>query len=975
VLLSERYLDPKESIMEMNRRDFIRKASRVAALGGGLYLLGAGRTADAAVEAREALQRWGNPWRPASPKRLSDTAHDLARRALGGEHGRAMVRTDFALDDALLTGLSPDMRYGHACKRVAEKAPLRLLPGEKVVGSSTLIEAPGHATPVANIASVSHTTLGFDKVLKHGYRGLRDQIRARLARGGFEAVDQSDKTVAGPEGRRAIRTGGHWWEAAGRAEYDSPPLTIECWAKLDSKNAFNVLVLNRNKDSRRHWELYSYAGSGVFSAYIPGYAPAEIKSDRDICDGKWHYLAMTFDGAQVRLFVDGSLVKEETVRPESGMSEGGGGLYFGKYPPHNIGCDGAIGEVRLSNRVREIGTPPEGPMATEADTIGLWRIEAGDPEGALRDASPLRNDSLLVAARRGADLLEAMLLCLDAAETWHRRYMALLDNRIASSTGAERENYLEVREALRNVPENPASNFREAVQSLWFAYAFQRLMGTWSGLGRIDEILGPYLERDLAEGRITLDEARELLAHFWIKGCEWIGAFDTRGSGDAQHYQNIILSGVDASGRDITNPVTYLVLDIVEELHISDFPIAVRVSERSPDRLLQRIAEVQRHGGGIVALYNEDVVIEGLVKFGYSLEEARGFANDGCWEVLIPGKTTFSYVPFDALVLLHETLGVTDAEKSAPEYDSFDALYAAYLARLRRQIDHHHNIADGWSRNGHPTPLVSLLVDDCIEKGRSYFDRGSHYTVLAPHAGRLANVANSLQVIKRLVYEDASLGLPELAAILRDDWKGQETLRQRVLNRFTFYGNDDAGADAMMRRVFHDYTAIVEETREREGVLRPAGISTFGREIEWSMNPHSAKATADGHRAGAVLATNCSPSPGTDRKGPTAVINSYCKLDFTRTPNGATLELKIHPESVKGEAGRDALVALMRGFIRQGGWFLHVDVVDSAMLLDAQRHPENYPNLAVRIAGWSARFATLDEHWQNMVIARTQQFA
>ena len=961
--------------MEMNRRDFMRKASGVAAMGGGLYLMGAGGTGEAAVEAQTALQQWGNPWRPETPERLSDTAHDLARRALGGEHGRAMVRAEFSLDDAQLTGLSPDMRYGHACIRVAEKAPLRLLPGEKVVGSSTLIEAPAHATPVANIASVSHTTLGFDKVLKLGYRGLREQIRARLARGGFDPVDQSDKSVTGPGVGRAIRTGGHWWEAAGRAEYDTPPLTVECWAKLDSKQGFNVLVLNRNKESRRHWELYSYMGSGVFSVYMPGYAPAEIKSDRDICDGKWHYLAMTFDGAQVRLFVDGELVHEAAVQAVTNLGDAGGGLYFGKYPPHNIGCDGAIGEVRITKAVREIGTPPEGPMTADAGTIGLWRIEADDPEGALRDASSLRNDGVLVAARRGADLLESMLLCLEAAETWRRRYMDLLDERIAASTGTERENYLEIREALRSVPEHPASNFREAVQSLWFAYAFQRLMGTWSGLGRIDEMLGPYLEKDLAEGRITLDEARELLAHFWIKGCEWIGAFDTRGSGDAQHYQNIILSGMDATGRDITNPVTYLVLDIVEELHISDFPIAVRVSERSPDRLLQRIAEVQRHGGGIVALYNEDVVIEGLVKFGYPLEEARCFANDGCWEVLIPGKTTFSYMPFDALVLLHETLGITEPEKPAPEFDSFDALYQAFLARLRRQIDHHHQVADGWSRNGHPTPLVSLLVDDCIEKGRSYFDRGAHYTVLAPHAGRLANVANSLQVIRRLVYEDGFLSLPEFTAILRDDWKGQETLRQLVLNRFTFYGNDDNDADTMMRRVFDDYTAIAAGTREREGVLRPAGISTFGREIEWSMNPHSAKATADGHRAGAVLATNCSPSPGTDSKGPTAVINSYCKLDFTRTPNGATLELKIHPESVKGEAGRDALVALMRGFIRQGGWFLHIDVVDSAMLLDAQRHPENYPNLAVRIAGWSARFATLDEHWQNMVIARTQQFA
>ena len=168
---------------------------------------------------------------------------------------------------------------------------------------------------------------------------------------------------------------------------------------------------------------------------------------------------------------------------------------------------------------------------------------------------------------------------------------------------------------------------------------------------------------------------------------------------------------------------------------------------------------------------------------------------------------------------------------------------------------------------------------------------------------------------------------------------------------------------------------MVSELPERNGVLRPCGISTFGREIEYSQNERCRKASPDGHHAGAVLATNCSPSPGTDTKGPTAVIRSYCKLDFTRTPNCATVELKVHPDSVQGEAGRDALVALMRSFVHLGGMFMHVDVVDSAMLIDAQRHPERYPNLAVRIAGWSARFATLNKDWQDMVIARTQQYA
>ena len=747
----------------INRRDFVTQAAGMTAAGGGLAFLSPGGASATAPNPGG----WGAPWRPASPQRLSSATHELARRALSGEHGRSMANATFAMDDDVVAGLSPDMRYAHATMLCAKNAPLRVLPGERVVGAATLLEAPAHRTPVAGVGSVSHTTIGFHRVLQTGYAGLRRRIEERLTRGGFD---------------------------------DDDP-------------------------------------------------------------------------------------------------------------------------------------------------------------------------------KRGAELLRAMTMCLDAADVWHARYVAELERLAEASAGTERENYFRTRDALRNVPHNPPQTFHEAVESLWFMYAFQRLMGNWSGIGRIDDMLGPHLERDLAEGRTTLDEAREVLAHFWIKGCEWIGAFDTRGSGDAQHYQNIILGGVDAAGRDITNPVTYLVLDIVEELHISDFPIAVRINKNTSTKLLRRIAQVQRHGGGIVAVYNEDVVIDGLVKFGYGLEEARGFTNDGCWETLIPGKTNFIYSPFDGLALLHEVLGLQDTNTPAPEYADFENLYAAYVARLARQIDGHNRAADGFAKDGPPTPLLSMFVDDCIERGRGYYDRGSHYNVLAPHIGGMANVANSLLVIKQLVFEDAYLTLPQFIQILRDDWDGQEHLRRLVLKRFVFYGNDNDDADAMVQRVFNDYTKLVAAVPEREGVLRPAGISTFGREIEWSLENSGRRASPDGHHRGAVLATNFSPSPGTDSTGPTAVLKSYCKMDFTRCPNGATVELKVHPDTVRGEQGVAALVGLMRGFVSLGGMFLHIDVVDSALLLDAQRHPEKYPNLSVRIAGWSARFVTLDKHWQDMVIGRTQQMA
>jgi len=739
----------------LNRREFLKAGA--AALGGGMLLLNTTNLAGAEPHKTDLPTTITlGPVFP-SPKRLSDATHDLARRSLSGDLGREISSLGLKVDEAIDTkGMSADMRVAQAIMLIAERAPVRIQSLERIVGSATLREAALHSVPTCDLSSVSHTTLGFDRVLKLGYKGLRKQIDERLARGGLDA--------------------------------------------------------------------------------------------------------------------------------------------------------------------------------------------------------------------KGVDLLHAMRLCLDAAGTWHARYMARLRELVAKSSADERATYEFALKNLANVPENPPASFAEAVQGLWFMYAFQRLCGQWSGVGRIDEMLGGYLRQDLEHGKITLDDARELIAHFWIKGTEWCGIDSFGGSGDAQYYQNIVLAGVDWQGHEVANEVTYLILEVVEELHISDFPIAVRLNRKTPEKLLRKIAEVQRHGGGIVACYNEEVVIEALTDFGYPLAEARKFANDGCWEALIPGKTNFIYQPFDVLPRLQQALGL-DGDKNT-DYPDFESLYAAFSTHLHATLDDHNAGADGYATNAHPAPLVSLFIDDCIERGRGYYDRGARYSVLAAHAGGIADAANSLLVIKKLVYDEKRLTLSELVEIMRSNWQGQANLRKLVQNRVPKYGNDDAEADAMAKRVFDDFTDYAAKVKDRSGVLRPAGISTFGREIVWRPDR---KATAAGNLQGEFLATNFSPSPGTDVEGPTAVLKSYCTMDFTKLPSIGTVELKVLPASVTGETGIRALMALMRTFVKLGGCFVHIDVVDTAMLLDAQRHPEKYPNLSVRIAGWSARFATLNKDWQDMVIGRTQQ--
>lgn len=572
---------------------------------------------------------------------------------------------------------------------------------------------------------------------------------------------------------------------------------------------------------------------------------------------------------------------------------------------------------------------------------------------------------------RGTDrepFVQSCLKCLDAFDIWHGRYLDALRDR-----PEYRANY----QNLKNVPHKPASNFYEAVQSLWFTFAFIRLCGNWPGIGRIDYLLGDYLKKDLADGRLTLDEAREILAHFFIKGCEWING-KYIGSGDAQHYQNILLCGVDENGNEVTNEVTYLVLDILEELGISDFPTSVRLNRNTDEGVLRRVADVMRYGGGILAVYNEELVIEALVRDGYPLSEARKFANDGCWEVQIPGKTFFEYYPFDGLQILQKTL---QSEMTDWENIDFEALYRSFIADLREWCSENilkkriakfatKNPSEEWKWNSQtPCTVVSLFEQGCVEKGLSYFEGGPVYNLFSPHIGGLADIANSLYAIQKLVYEEKKVTLPRLLEILQNNWEGEEILRQYALHRYSYYGNDNDEVDLLVKRILNDFSEICASFNQRCGYHFIAGVSTFGRQLEWA--PHRT-ATPYGKRAEEILAANCSPTPGTDTQGATAIIRSYCKPELVRLASGAALDIRLLPSSVEGEDGLQALVGLMRGFVTLGGFFMQPDVADAKILRDAQERPEEYQTLSVRVSGWNARFVTLNKEWQEMVIAQNE---
>lgn len=562
--------------------------------------------------------------------------------------------------------------------------------------------------------------------------------------------------------------------------------------------------------------------------------------------------------------------------------------------------------------------------------------------------------------------IRSCLNCLDSFVIWHKRYLDALK---------DRPEYVENYCCLQRVPIEPATDFYEAVQSIWFTFAFLRLCGNWPGIGRIDWLLGSYLEHDLKSGAICLEEAREILAHFFIKGCEWVVG-GNYGSGDAQHYQNILLAGIDENGNEVTNTVTYLVLDIIEDLGIGDFPTSVRLNGNTDERLLRRVAEVMRYGGGILAVYNEDLVIDALTGYGYELREARRFANDGCWEVQIPGKTFFTYMPFDSLAVFQQK---TMKNYEQPlDYPDFESLYSQYITDLKEYLEslfkqklYEFEETDSRKWKEHPPcTTVSLFEGGCIEKGLSYLDGGPIYNITSPHIGGLADTANSLFALKKAVYDEKKLTLNEFCGVLKSNWENAEPLRRYFSSHYSYFGNDSDEADAMCARLLNDFTDICATLDNRCGYGFPAGVSTFGRQLEWA--PYR-MASPHGRRQCEVLAANCSPTPGTDREGATAMIRSYCKLPLKKTVTGAALDLKLLPSSVRGENGIEALVALLRGFTALGGFFMQPDVVNADILREAQKDPESYQTLSVRVSGWNARFVTLNKEWQNMIIEQNEK--
>ena len=440
-------------------------------------------------------------------------------------------------------------------------------------------------------------------------------------------------------------------------------------------------------------------------------------------------------------------------------------------------------------------------------------------------------------------------------------------------------------------------------------------------------------------------------------------------------YQNLVLSGIDENGEDVTNEVTIPVLEIVEETGIGDYPITVRINQNTDEKFLRRVAEVIRFGGGIVAVYNEDLILESLEQMGYPKEKARRFANDGCWEIQIPGKTYFSYIPFDALKILQtNTLHEYDGAES---FQTFDQLLCKYQEDIRNQVKAiFENHVLGMLEEGRihlkpqpPCSVVSLFEHPCIENGLSYKEGGTEYVVISPHIGGLPDAVNSLYAIKKAVFDDHLVSFEQFMEILKKNWENEETLRKRILSGYTYFGNDNDEVDEIAAKILNGFSDACMEYDRKTPVRFVSGVSTFGRQIEWAP---ARSAAPFGRKKGEVLSRNLSPTPGTDYSGAAAIIKSYCKADLRKQYTGAALDIGFVPSNIDSENAILALSGLIKGFVKLGGSFIQIDTVTADVLIEAQKNSENFQNLSVRVSGWNARFVTMNKQWQDMIIDRTR---
>ncbi len=586
--------------------------------------------------------------------------------------------------------------------------------------------------------------------------------------------------------------------------------------------------------------------------------------------------------------------------------------------------------------------------------------------------------------------LEAMAVCCDALVAHARRYADLARRLSKKELDLKRKSELRrMAEICDHVPAHAPRNIWEAIQAYWFVHVgVITELNTWDAIspGRLDQHLAPFYRKDLEAGAFTRDEVKELLQCLFIKfnnqpAPPKVGV-TAQESGTYNDFALISLGGVKTDGSDGVTDLSYLVLEVLQEMQLVQPHVCIQLSQKNPDLLVKKAAEVNRTGLGQPSVFNHDAVVQELVRQGKSIEDARDGGTSGCVETGALGKENYTLTGYFNLpkvleITLHngkdprtgKSIGLKTG--TAGRLKTFDALFDAFEKQVRYFVDikvrGNHAIERLYARYM-PTPFLSLLISDCIQKGMDYHCGGARYNTTYIQGVGLGSITDMFSSIRYHVYDQKTITLEALLGVLDADFKGYEKERQRFLNKTPKYGNDDEYADALMKRVFEAYFGAVDNRPNTKGGryhinLLPTTVHVYFGSVMG--------ASADGRRAGEPLSEGVSPVQGADRNGPTAVIRSVGKIDHLRT-GGTLLNQKFTPQLLADQKGIDTLSHLIRSYFRMSGHHIQFNVVTKETLRDAQRHPEKHRDLIVRVAGYSDYFCNLSEPLQEEIIARTE---
>ena len=595
----------------------------------------------------------------------------------------------------------------------------------------------------------------------------------------------------------------------------------------------------------------------------------------------------------------------------------------------------------------------------------------------------------------------AVLIVLDAVRTFANRYSVLAKKLAEKELNQERKlELLEMSRICAKVPYEPAETFQEAVQSVWFIQLILQIESNGHSLsyGRFDQYMYPYYDRDIKNGNITETEALELLTCLWIKTLtinKVRSQAHTLSSAGSPMYQNVTIAGQTTDKKDAVNDLSFLVLKSVAQTRLTQPNLTVRYHKNINKQFFDECVEVMRLGFGMPALNNDEIIIPSFMDWGVKEEDAYNYSAIGCVETAVPGKwgyrcTGMSYINFPRMLLCTMNNGVdltsnkrfTKGYGYFTEMESYEELLKAWDKTVREITRYSvivENAIDKASERDVPDVLCSALTDDCIARGKTIKEGGAVYDFISGLQVGIANMADCLAAIKKLVYEEKKITRQELWDAILDDFSSPKNkkIQEMLIREAPKYGNDDDYVDQLIVEAYDSYIDEIKKypnTRYNRGPIggiRYAGTSSISANVGQGM---STMATPDGRNAFEPLAEGCSPAHNSDKNGPTAVFKSVSKLRTNKITGGVLLNQKMTPQMLSTEENRQKLELLIQTFFnRLHGYHVQYNIVSKETLIDAQKHPEKHKDLIVRVAGYSAFFNVLSKKTQDDIIGRTEQ--